>query len=264
MSLYTVFISGASRGIGLGLVREFLKHSQFRVIATAREPLEAKELQSLQKNVSEERLIIVPLVVTSPESYENVKVQLASKSITSIDVLIANAGVLTTGQLALDSTVEAMRHDFETNVIGAMLTLQSFSGLVLASRLKLFSVMSSILGSIESAGVDGWAAVTPYRVSKAAINMYGVNFASEDRIKKAGGKVLLLHPGWVQTDMGGKGADITVDESSSGLVNVVLTALAVQTKSAEHTVPSSHKDYQASLSTNPFAFVDYRGELLHW
>jgi NAD(P)-dependent dehydrogenase (short-subunit alcohol dehydrogenase family) len=187
------FSLGTSRGIGLGLVREFLKHSQFRVVATCRQPNEATELQTLQKNATEDRLLILPLEVNSTESHDNLKAQLSAQGITSIDILIANAGVLSMGQQASTATVEAMRNDFETNVIGTMLTLQAYMDLVLASRLKIFSVMSSIMGSIDMA-VTGDGSTATYRVSKAALNMYAVNFAAEARMKDAGCKMLMIHP----------------------------------------------------------------------
>jgi NAD(P)-dependent dehydrogenase (short-subunit alcohol dehydrogenase family) len=163
------------------------------VVATCRQPNEATELQALKKNATEDRLLILPLEVNSTESHDNLKAQLSAQGITSIDILIANAGVLSTGQQASIATVEAMRNDFETNVVGTMLTLQAYMDLVLASRLKIFSVMSSIMGSIAEA-TTGTGSTATYRVSKAALNMYAVNFAAEARMKDAGCKMLMLHP----------------------------------------------------------------------
>jgi norsolorinic acid ketoreductase len=148
-------------------------------VATCRHPNAASSLQSLQRKGAEDRLVILPLEITSSESHKTVNSQLSTKGITSIDIVIANAGIYSE-EYATGCSVETMRSNFETNVIGSMLTLQSCLELVLASQLKIFSVISSGMGSTGQAhqsGYGGYAA--PYCVSKAALNMFAVNFASE-------------------------------------------------------------------------------------
>jgi hypothetical protein len=83
-------------------------------------------------------------------------------------------------------------------------------------------------------------------------------------VNEAGCKMLVLDPGWVQTDMGGTSAEVTVEKSCSGLLSVFQTAMVVQTKSHDISVPSSYKAVQEALSTSPSVYVSYRGRIIPW
>lgn len=217
-------------------------------------------MQDLKKEFAD-RLLVFPLDVTSEASHQQLQQSLASNGIDSIDILLANAGVLTSRSNALAATAADARLDFETNVIGAMLTVQSYSSLVLASRLKIFSVTSSILGSFANA--DGSGGVTTYRMSKAAINMFMVGFAADSKLQQQGGKVLIIHPGWVQTEMGGSGAAITVDQSTAGIATLFDIATSIQTNTKE-TFPSAYNSFYERLNGNVHAYAVYNGDLLTW
>jgi NAD(P)-dependent dehydrogenase (short-subunit alcohol dehydrogenase family) len=88
----TVLITGCSRGIGLGLVKQFLSIENVRVVATCRNPDGATELQQLQNDYSS-RLVVLPLDVNIKESCESVRDALISRDIQTIDILINNAGI---------------------------------------------------------------------------------------------------------------------------------------------------------------------------
>ena len=90
--LRTYLVTGASRGIGLGLVQHFLRQPDTRVIATCRSPSTTSVFDELKQEY-QERIVIMMLDVTSEWAFEVLKGQLVEKSITTIDVLIANAGV---------------------------------------------------------------------------------------------------------------------------------------------------------------------------
>jgi NAD(P)-dependent dehydrogenase (short-subunit alcohol dehydrogenase family) len=189
-NMITTLITGASRGIGLGLVKEFLKHSEYRVIATCRTPPLAKDLRKLQKEHSK-RLLIFPLDITLEESHRTLKESLSDHEITTIDILIANAGILTEETDALPSTcsIDVLKDNFETNVIGSILTLQSYQDLVCNSRLKLFSAVSSGLGSLSNA--EQYGGYYP------ALNMFCCSFAAEKSLIESGSKMLLIDPVFV-------------------------------------------------------------------
>ncbi|RYZ13888.1 MAG: SDR family NAD(P)-dependent oxidoreductase [Myxococcaceae bacterium] len=155
---------------------------------------------------------------------------LSQRGVSAIDVLIANAGVMNTEHPHDDffvCTPEEMEAVWKTNVSGTLLTLQHFGELVLSSRHKVAVVMSSYLGSIQStAKTSGY---TCYRTSKAGLNMLAMAYATDPKVKDAGGKIVCLHPGWVQTDMGGTSAPMTVSQSAANMLGVIDQACDVTT-----------------------------------
>lgn len=248
---------GANRGLGLGLVQTFLNKNEYRVIASCRDPPQARELQTL-KSQNIDRLLILPLEVDKIRSHQELRSLLVNQHhVDSIDILIGNAGVMFTTGLLLTSE-EEMITCFQTNVIGNLFLIQTFLDLVLASQAKLICFVSSSLGSIQQNDTSNYAA---YNVSKAAVNMLASNLAASEF--SAGGKVLCLHPGWVQTEMGGDHAPLTVTESTHGMVDVINAIVNTQIK--EDTSSSAeYEDLNRQLSKENIAFVSYKGELLPW
>ncbi len=199
----TVLILGASRGIGLGLAREFLERG-WKVVASERD--RSDDLHALEG----ESLRIVTADVTKPDSYADLGL-----SDGEVDAIIVNAGI--TGakhQDAAQATSEEVAHVMMTNAFGP-----ARAGRELLPRIKdggSLSFMSSLMGSIE----DSSGGYDLYRTSKTAQNMLAKGIA-EQHAKERDIAVLSLHPGWVQTDMGGENAKLTVHESVSGLADVV-------------------------------------------
>jgi NAD(P)-dependent dehydrogenase (short-subunit alcohol dehydrogenase family) len=189
-------ITGASRGIGFGLVKAILQnHLHYRVVATCRTPESAEELLSLA-GTFKDRLLVLPLDTTKKEAHVEVLTRLAELSITAIDLLIANAGIASSAQNddpPLLSTIEDMLHVYNTNVVGSMLTLQAYNDLVTAADRGAVVMVSSILGSITNTA--GVGKRTAYRTSKAALNMLAMAYSEETSFRSAGGKVICLHPG---------------------------------------------------------------------
>lgn len=120
-------------------------------------------------------------------------------------------------------------------------------------------MVSSTLGSIGNTDAS-WAA--SYRISKAALNMACKTLANEPTVREAGAKVLALHPGWVDTDMGSSGGrkpPLNVEESTAGILEVIERALRVQREELSECDALADR-----LVHDNCAFVQYDGELLPW
>lgn len=209
----------------------------------------------------------MPLEVSSAQSHQEVLEMLTLESINTIDVLIANAGVATPAHPDdefFNCTPNDLDFVWKTNVLGSMLTLQSYSAHVLRSRAKLSVVVSSRLGSIAQAISQG--GYTAYRASKAALNMLAVTYASDKTVRDAGGRMLCMHPGWVQTDMGGSGgrkAPVTVEQSCAGILQVIDHAIEVQTHPSIG-FDAAEGTFQKRLAAENCVFVGFDGELMPW
>ena len=192
-----VLIIGASRGIGLGLAQEF-KARGWDVTATERS--ESEDLHALGG------VRVATLDVTDPATFGIDG---------DFDAVIVNAGI--TGadhQSSEQATADEVATVMMTNAFGP-----AHLGKALLPQIReggSLSFMSSLMGSIE----DSSGGYELYRTSKAAQNMLAKGIA-ENEAKERGVAVRSLHPGWVQTDMGGPNAKITVEESAKGLADVV-------------------------------------------
>lgn len=227
----TVLVTGANRGIGLELVRQ-LAATGHRVIATARAPGKATELQALHDGSGDVRIEV--LDVGSRESAAALSEHLAGEP---IDTLINNAGVGGHIRSLVDAELDSYRHCFEINSLGPLRTsLAILDNLRAGSRKRIVNI-SSQLGSMARNTAGGYH---PYRVSKAALNMLTRSMAAE--LGREGFTCVSFHPGWVRTDMGGAQAPLSPVESASGMLQVV-----------------------ERLSTRDNgAFFDYTGEAMPW
>lgn len=203
-------ITGANRGIGLGLTSLVLKRGD-HVIACMREPAKAEALAA-QKDIHGDRLTVLALDVTDKTS-----VAAAAKAVTQpVDVLVNNAGIFgpresdSPGQEALDMDFDAFADVLAVNTLGPLRVSQAFLPQVEAARGKIITITSR-MGSLANSSSGAIA----YRASKAAVNKVMLGLA--DAVRPKGIPVLLVHPGWVKTDMGGTGADITTAQSVAGI-----------------------------------------------
>ena len=203
-----VFITGASRGLGLEFASQYAKEG-WHVIATCRNPAEANALKSIEGDVRIETLDVV-----DGKSVSALKSSLGNEA---IDVLSNNAGIFgprnpTLDPMDYDAWDEALR----TNTMAPLRIIAAFAPNVARSGLKTIVTLSSILGSIaeNSAGGD-----YIYRSSKAAVNAVMKSLSID--LAGEGIRVVLLHPGWVQTDMGGSEAAIAPPESVTGMRAVI-------------------------------------------
>lgn len=188
---------GTSRGIGLGLTNQFLQKTNAKVVATCRNPEDASELQELSQRYRE-RLVILPLDITRPDSFIQLHRTLPDFGVHSIDILIGNAAISNRdhpNDPILSCNPEEVMQLFQTNVVGNLILLQTFHSMVAQSTLKIAAIISSSQGSIEHAVSSGQSDPTGYRLSKVALNMMSVLYAVQPQVRDAGVKVLIIHPG---------------------------------------------------------------------
>ena len=214
MTSSTILITGTNRGIGLELTGQFAADG-WAVLACCRNPVEADALQALAELYSS--IEIHRLDVTDYAQMAVLSEQLADRP---IDVLLSNAGVYgPRGHGFGEVDAAEWRQVLEVNSIAPMMLVQAFVDQVAASRQKLVAVVSSKMGSIADNGSGGSYI---YRSSKTTVNQV-VKCLSID-LAPRGISVVTLHPGWVQTDMGGPNAEISVAECCSGLKRILQSA----------------------------------------
>lgn len=142
---------GASRGIGLGLAKHLLEAVDgVRIIATYRNSDTAAKLFDLASSYSKDRLVVVKLDTTCEASYKSASSEIADAGVKSLDILVANAGIVSLSPTLTATAADTMQA-FNTNVVGSMLTVQAFHGLLTADKegAKLAVFTSATMGSIE-------------------------------------------------------------------------------------------------------------------
>ena len=218
---FHVVITGASRGIGLELARQYalqgLTDGHFcRVIATCRDPENAPKLQALAEEVrtkGDDNLVIRELDVTNKDSVQAFKSSLGGRP---IDILINNAGMYGPNAPMLPVDIDKWHEVFHLNCVAPVYLSQQLFENLKESQLGKIVTISSDMGSISN-NTGGGAYL--YRSSKSALNaaMYSLSLD----LKEFGVSVMMLHPGHVKTDMGGPNAKVPVEESASGLRKVI-------------------------------------------
>lgn len=208
----TILITGCNRGLGLELTRQFAADG-WRVFATCRDETSADELKALEQQY--ELLRVLRLEITDYGQMAALAEQLHGQP---IDILLSNAGYYgPKGSLFGRVNRNEWRQVLEANTIAPYMLAETFCENVAASGRKLIAVMSSKVGSIADNRSGGGYI---YRTSKTAVNQV-VKSLSVD-LAGRGISVIALHPGWVQTEMGGPNALISPEESVAGLKKVLL------------------------------------------
>uniref|UniRef100_A0A3B3RFJ3 Zgc:110339 n=1 Tax=Paramormyrops kingsleyae TaxID=1676925 RepID=A0A3B3RFJ3_9TELE len=232
----SVLLTGASRDIGLQIVKDLAKKTERSapIIATARNPAAAEDLQRVAKEYS--GVHVVTLDVTSQASIdaavEEVSPLVGAERLNYLEIL----------------TAEEMLKTFESNTVSPLMVTVAFLPLLRAAATRRSGMgihraavinMSSILASIQlNCGALAEFKCYPYRASKAALNMVTRCLAVD--LESEGILCVAVHPGWVRTDMGGP--DLSVEESVSSILSL-LAGL-------------SEKDHGG--------YLDYTGNTLPW
>ncbi|MEH6456591.1 MAG: SDR family oxidoreductase [Cocleimonas sp.] len=211
----TLLITGANRGLGLELCTQFLDLG-WQVHASCRNPDSATRL-SVLADKHPQLLTTHALDVSQSEQISDLKTQLGDMP---IDILFNNAGVYA-GESAEfgHSNTEVWLEAFNINVISPMKMMEAFVDNVANSKHKIIGSMSSKMGSISDNSRGGSYA---YRSTKTALNMVMMNAAHD--LKAKGIAAVILHPGWVRTDMGGPNGELSVEESATSLRNILTNA----------------------------------------
>jgi len=204
----TVMVTGANRGIGLELVRQFAAGGA-RVLACCREPRSADALQGLAAG-SDGRFTIHKVDVTHPEDIAGLKQEIGDMP---IDILFNNAGI--SGGKEWEVDYDQWDAAFRVNTIGPYRMSTAFRANLAAGSDRKLATISSQLGSIA----ENTGGRTAYRSSKAAVNQVMKGLAHE--YQGDGITVIILHPGWVRTDMGGPQAPVSPEDSARGLIRVI-------------------------------------------
>jgi NAD(P)-dependent dehydrogenase (short-subunit alcohol dehydrogenase family) len=226
----TALIVGASRGLGLGLAREYLNRG-WRVVATVRGSGRTALHDLLA--LADGRLEMAAVDINVPAQIDALRQHLEGRA---FDLLFVNAGVSNSpNETVADVTTEEFARVMVTNALSPMRVIEALLALVRPTG--TIGVMSSGLGSVADNNDGGFEI---YRASKAALNMLMRGFTA--RHAKDPRTLLLIAPGWVRTDMGGPHADLSVEESTQGVVDTI-----------------SRQSGKVGLH-----FLDYRGETIRW
>ncbi len=221
-------IIGASRGLGLGLTRQFLARD-WQIVATRRGAAPGLEEAA---RAHPKALRLEQVDIDHPAQISALVGRLAGET---FDLLFVNAGVSSPPEVPLAKVADAeISRVLFTNAINPVRTAEALSGLVGPGGTIGF--MTSVLGSIAQCN-GGYEL---YRVSKTALNMAVMCFGAQAAHK--GRTILLLHPGWVRTDMGGPQAPLDIETSTKGLAE---------------TITRHH-------GKGGIAYLDYQGETIPW
>jgi norsolorinic acid ketoreductase len=225
----TYLITGANRGIGRQLTTLLLSRPNTTVIAANRDPSHPTSTSlSALPTAPGSSLIVLKLDASIPEDASAAYTALttAHPTIKSIDVLLANAGIIHSFGPALTTPPSVLTSHFNINTLAPLYLLQAFSPLLLASPSPKFAIISTNVASLSIMEKVPFPALS-YGISKIAGNylVRKLHFENEKLT------TLALHPGWVKTDMGHFAATqngmkeddvpVTVEESASGLLKVL-------------------------------------------
>ena len=208
-----VLVTGSNRGLGLEWIRQYTAEG-WRVYATCRHPSEAQELIELAGR--EKWLSIHRLDVTKPDEINALSVELREEP---IDLLINNAGVYLEKYMEVGLRrirYEDWEYSFRVNTLGAVRVTEAFQEHIARSEKRLVVVISTHMASIADIATPG---AYYYRSTKAALNTVMEGLTHELRLKDIG--VLILHPGWVRTRMGGEGTSLMPPESVQGMRSLI-------------------------------------------
>ncbi len=229
----SILITGANRGLGLEFCRQYGEQG-WRVFACCRQPDTATELQVLAKQW--QHLTVHALEVSNFQQVDQLATELASEP---LDVLLSNAGVYGDKKEhnfgALDYT--AWQETLLINTLAPVKLAEAFLPNLLQAQHPQFVAISSLMGSIADNGGGGSIL---YRSSKAGLNAAMKSLAIDLRSQNIA--VLILHPGWVKTDMGGERAPTSPQESIAGM-RCVISGLTLEQSGS---------------------FLSYKGEQLPW
>ncbi|MBI1191032.1 MAG: SDR family NAD(P)-dependent oxidoreductase [Tepidisphaera sp.] len=198
----TYVVTGASRGIGLEFCRQLSKRGE-RVIGVTRSPAPALAELGVRTELAD---------VTNPAQVAALGQRLAGEA---VDVLINNAGVSSKANRLDDLSLEELARVFAVNASSPLVVTRAMMPGLRAGARRLIINISSQLGSITN---NTGGSSYPYRASKAALNMLTVSLANE--LRPEGFTCVTVHPGWVQTDMGGPNATLTPPQAVASMLGV--------------------------------------------
>ncbi|MEO6871242.1 MAG: SDR family oxidoreductase [Chthoniobacterales bacterium] len=215
-------ITGANKGIGLETARQLAQKGMIVLVGARDAAKGAEAVAELRKDGLEARALMID--VSNSESIRKAAAEV-EKEFGHLDVLVNNAGIMIDDdeKMVSEQTLETWRKTFDTNFFGLIETTQAFLPLLRKSDAGRIVNLSSILGSITLHARPGSPvydnkSAPAYSVSKAAVNAFTVQLAHELKDTKI--KVNAAHPGWVKTELGGKGAKLETSEGAKTSVQL--------------------------------------------
>ncbi|PTB62212.1 NAD(P)-binding protein [Trichoderma citrinoviride] len=247
MSQTFVLITGGNRGLGLGLVRTFLSQPHHTVISANRNPEHAtsKALFDLPKGEGSNLIVVKYDAGVEQAAYDAVTELKHKHGIDTLDIVIANAGMVTSYPLVKDVKRAELQQHIDVNAYAVVTLYQATRSLLQKSTKKpVFAIVGSGASSLGNQPPIPNAAYGP---SKILLNWYGVRINAEDEWLNA----FILDPGFSQTEMGNKAAEffgmgeapVKVEDSVGGMFKVITTA---------------------NKETHGGKFVSYTGEILRF
>lgn len=239
---FTACVTGADRGLGFALAIQLL--SQGCKVFAGRYMPEWDQLEQAKASYGE-RLCLIDMDVSDDDSVGRAAATIASRT-DRLDVLVNNAGIAGDSHTEIFSEIDFQRMIklFNVNALGPLRVTNALVSLLLNSESKLLVNISSEAGQIRQTWREGWYG---YCMSKAALNVQS-NIV-HNQIKKRGGRVLVVHPGWMKTYMSGKlneDAELDASESARRIVETMMKYAAEQ-----------------AIGKHP-PFVDYNGDEMSW
>lgn len=211
--MFHALITGANRGLGLEHARQLLERG-WHVTAAVRDPDAATELKALPQGEGKLDILAYDAADLSSPS------RLAATVEGPVDLLFANAGMAAPSTRSFGSAAnEDMVTEFRVNALAPLALVEAFAANVAASEMKVVALQSSRMGSVADNGSGG---AYGYRASKSALNAIGKSLSHD--LQDRGIVVLILHPGWVKTDMGGPNGQLTVHEAVEGQLDLIARA----------------------------------------
>ena len=207
----SVLVTGANRGLGLEFAKQYAAEG-WRVYAACRDPKKADQLNEIISK-SSGRVTMHSLDVTRLEQFDALANELKDQP---IDILLSNAGIASRGLRFGSTDYKAWAEMFLINSMATMKLAEVFVEHVARSEKKMIVAITSKMGSIaDNTSGGGYL----YRSSKAAVNMVVRSLAVD--LKSRAITSVVLHPGWVKTDMGGEQAPVPVEQSIKSLRKVI-------------------------------------------
>ena len=222
-----ILIIGANRGLGLEFAKQYSELGH-HVFATTRDKSKSDQL------VATANTTVFELDLNKDKSIDSFIDEMSS---IKIDILIHNSGIFRDEQLSEDLEIDAWMNEMRINAITPIILARKLKQNVLEGKDKKIIFISSQMGSID----DNYSGrFYFYRSSKSALNSAAKSLAIDWKDKNI--SVLMLHPGWVKTDMGGKSAKLEIPDSIQRMIQVI-----------------SDLNLETSGS-----FVNYEGNKLEW
>ncbi len=205
----TILITGANKGVGLELTRQYASRGD-SVLACCRNPIDATELNAIEDNVE-----VFGVQISDAASVASLAEAVGDRP---IDVLINNAGMAGPAsnlQSATEMDFDGWAETFAVNTMAPLRVLQAFRGNLKAGTDAKAVTITSQMGALDL----NWPVMYAYCSSKAAVNKVMRMMSAE--LAGDGIAVALIHPGHVRTDMGGPNGEIDADESAGGIIDVI-------------------------------------------